>query len=155
MGLVHFTAEVWLGRFLLLLPDFIYAFGMQLLGGFPEPVPLSRSGRGGGAVWLASGWFSGSGLVKGRWPRPWRGLSGGSLTVLTPSSLSARPLLRPRGAGVLGEATWSPACTPLDDMELGLECPLSMLESLGKGASRSDCFIFLHLTLKLGEHRVQ
>lgn len=64
-------------------------------------------------MFLSSWWFLASGLVKRHWPRPWR--------LYSPCLLSQPiPCL---------SHPWSPPHVPVDDLELGLECCLSMLES--------------------------
>lgn len=44
---------------------------------------------------------------------------------------------------------------PPVDLQLGLDCGRSALESLGRAAPRNDCSCIVHLTLTCGEHRVQ
>lgn len=128
---------------ILLLLDFIYAFGVKLLGDFFEHV-CGGPGQGGSCVSVASLWFLVSRLVRGHWsdleeacPRP------PDCTHL--SSLSAHPgTRRSHGAGIRGGA---PSRWP--GTQVGMS-PTLVLESLGKGLLRvTEKEVFVSLTLTL------
>lgn len=99
-----------------------------------------RADREAGAVCLASWWFLVSRLVKGHWPDLGEGRPGHSDWTHHPPSqpIPAREASWSRRPG--RDQPWCPPHpTPVDGLELGLECPLSMLGSLDKKkASRND-----------------
>lgn len=94
---------------------FLLCFRRDAVGGFSRVCVCRAAYQEVGTVFLASWWFLASGLVKRHWPGPCR--------LLTLSSLSARPMPQP-------PLEPSPRPAPVIDLELGLECYLSMLESL-------------------------